>query len=95
VVDLPRLIDPLFNLIMEQADHIIVVMQQELSSVRDAQRLIQVITQDLGQSVDRIIPILNRYERTNGCQFGRADSRIRAEITGHSGNPKIGRDPER
>ena len=70
VVDLPRLIDPLFNLVMEQADHIIVVMQQELSSVRDAQRLIQVITQDLGQSVDRIIPILNRYERTNDFVLG-------------------------
>jgi pilus assembly protein CpaE len=70
VIDLPRLIDPVFNLIMEQADHIIVVMQQELSSVRDAQRLIKIITQDLGQSVDRIIPILNRYERANDFVLG-------------------------
>jgi pilus assembly protein CpaE len=74
VVDLPRLIDPVFNLIMEQADHIIVVMQQELSSVRDAQRLIKVITQDLGQPGDLIIPILNRYERANDFAIGDVES---------------------
>ena len=74
VVDLPRVIDPVFNLMMEQADHILIVMQQELSSVRDAQRLIKVITQDLGQSVDRIIPILNRYERANDFAIADVES---------------------
>jgi len=65
VVDLPRLIDPVFNLVLEQANHILVVMQQELFSVRDAQRMIQIMTQDLGLPLDRIIPVLNRYERNN------------------------------
>lgn len=65
VVDLPRLIDPVFNLVLEQADHILVVMQQELFSVRDAQRMIQIITQDLGLPLERIVPVLNRYERHN------------------------------
>lgn len=65
VVDLPRLIDPIFNLVLEQADHILVVMQQELFSVRDAQRMIQIMTQDLGLPLNRIIPVLNRYERHN------------------------------
>ena len=71
VADLPRLIDPVFDLVLEQASHILVVMQQELSSVRDAQRMIQIITQDLGLPVDRIIPVLNRYERNNN--FGLRD----------------------
>ncbi len=65
VVDLPRLIDPVFNLVLEQADHILVVMQQELFSVRDAQRMIQIMTQDLGLPLERIVPVLNRYERHN------------------------------
>lgn len=71
VVDLPRLIDPVFNLVLEQADHILVVMQQELFSVRDAQRMIQIMTQDLGLPLARIIPVLNRYERHNN--FGLKD----------------------
>jgi pilus assembly protein CpaE len=70
VADLPRLIDPVFNLVLEQASHIIVVMQQELSSVRDAQRMIHIITQDLGLSAERIIPVLNRYERNNNFGLG-------------------------
>lgn len=69
VVDLPRLIDPVFNLILEQADHIIVVMQQELFSVRDAQRMIHIMTQDLSLPLDRIIPVLNRYERHNSFEL--------------------------
>ncbi|MGZ8160541.1 MAG: AAA family ATPase [Methylobacter sp.] len=71
VVDLPRLIDPVFNLVLEQADHILVVMQQELSSVRDAQRMIQIMTHDLGLPLDRITPVLNRYEHNN--TFGLKD----------------------
>ncbi|HEY8037124.1 MAG TPA: AAA family ATPase [Methylobacter sp.] len=71
VVDLPRLIDPVFNLVLEQADHILVVMQQELFSVRDAQRMIQIMTQDLGLPLERIIPVLNRYEHNN--TFGLKD----------------------
>lgn len=70
VVDLPRLIDPVFNLVLEQANHILVVMQQELFSVRDAQRMIQIMTQDLGLPLDRIIPVLNRYERKNNFGLG-------------------------
>ncbi|MDD1622662.1 MAG: AAA family ATPase [Methylococcaceae bacterium] len=70
VVDLPRLIDPVFNLVLEQASHVIVVMQQELSSVRDAQRMIHIITQDLGLPIERIMPVLNRYERNNSFGLG-------------------------
>lgn len=71
VVDLPRLIDPVFNLVLEQADHILVVMQQELSSVRDAQRMIHIMTHDLGLPLNRITPVLNRYEYNN--TFGLKD----------------------
>lgn len=62
VVDLPRLIDPVFNLVMENADHAIVVLQQDIISLRDAQRLIQIMTSDLEIPVERILPLINRYE---------------------------------
>ncbi len=62
VVDLPRLVDPVFNLVMEKADHAIVVLQQDISSLRDAQRLVQIMTSDLDIPADRILPLVNRYE---------------------------------
>lgn len=62
VADLPRLIDPVFNMVLEQANHVIIVMQQDISSLRAAQRMIQIMTQDLGLPLERIMPVLNRYE---------------------------------
>lgn len=65
VVDLPRLIDPIFNLVLEQADHVILVMQQELFSLREAQRMIQIMSKDLGVPLERIVPVLNRYKKND------------------------------
>ena len=62
VVDLPRLIDPVFNLVMEKADPAIVVLQQDIASLRDAQRLIQIMTADLEIPAGRILPLVNRYQ---------------------------------
>jgi pilus assembly protein CpaE len=71
VVDLPHMIDPVFNLILEQADHLVIVMQQDIYSVRDARRMIRIITGELGMPMERIIPVLNRYVHNNA--FGLAD----------------------
>ncbi|MDD5033427.1 MAG: AAA family ATPase, partial [Methylococcaceae bacterium] len=76
VVDLPRQIDPVFNVILEQADHVMIVMQQDLSSVRDAHRMIHIMTQDLGLPLDRIMPILNRYERNNAFELREVESAL-------------------
>lgn len=61
VVDLPRLIDPVFNLLVEKADRVIVVLQQDIASLRDAQRMIRIMTADLGVPAERICPLINRY----------------------------------
>ncbi len=63
VVDLPRLIDPLFNLLLERAGHVIVVLQQDMASLRDAQRMIQIMTHELGVPMERIVPVVNRYQK--------------------------------
>ena len=69
VADLPRLIDPVFNMVLEQADHVLIVMQQDISSLRAAQRMIQIMTQDLGLPLERIMPVLNRYENKHSIRL--------------------------
>jgi pilus assembly protein CpaE len=61
VVDLPRLIDPVFYLILEKAEHVIVVLQQDLTNLRDAQRLAGIMMRDLGIAVERVHLVINRY----------------------------------
>jgi pilus assembly protein CpaE len=69
VCDLPRLIDPIFNLVMEKADYIIILLRQDISNLRDTQRMIEILTSDLGVPIGRIIPIINRYESNNAIKL--------------------------
>ena len=61
VVDLPRQIDPLTSLVLGQANHIVLVMQQSLAHVRDAKRLLRIITSSLSVPREHILLVLNRY----------------------------------
>lgn len=61
VIDLPRIIDPVFTMILEQADHIVVVVQQTLAQYRDGRRLIQVLNKDLDIPLDKIVVAINRF----------------------------------
>lgn len=62
VVDLPRLIDPVSNIIMEHADQITLVLQQSLAQFRDGRRLIKILNKDLDIPLDRIAIVVNRYD---------------------------------
>jgi pilus assembly protein CpaE len=62
VVDLPRQIDPLTSLVLSQASHIVLVMQQSLAHVRDAQRMFKVITGSLSVPRDRVVVVINRQD---------------------------------
>ena len=61
VVDLPRQIDPLTSLVLSQAARIGLVMQQSLAHVRDAKRLLRIITSSLSVPRDNLLLVLNRY----------------------------------
>lgn len=61
VIDLPRIIDPVFTMILEQADHISIVVQQTLAQYRDGRRLINVLNKDLDIPLEKIVVIINRY----------------------------------
>lgn len=61
VVDLPRQIDPLTSVVLTQADHVLVVMQQSLVHVRDAKRMLRILTATLAVPRDNISVVVNRH----------------------------------
>lgn len=65
IIDVPRIIDPLSMMIMDKADNIIIVLQQNLAQFRDGRRLIYILNKDLEIDLDRIIIIVNRYDKNN------------------------------
>jgi pilus assembly protein CpaE len=68
VIDLPRIIDPLSSTILEQADHITIVVQQTLAQYRDGRRLIQILNKDLDIPLEKIIVAINRYDSKNSLK---------------------------
>ncbi|MGH8480520.1 MAG: AAA family ATPase [Gammaproteobacteria bacterium] len=65
VVDLPRQFDPVCSRIMERAEHLLIVMQQGITHLRDAKRMVRVATRDLAIPNDRIHLVVNRYDKNN------------------------------
>ena len=68
VIDLPRLIDPLSSLVMNQADQIVLVIQQNLAQYRDGRRLIQVLNKELDIPLEKIVIVINRYDPKNSLR---------------------------
>jgi len=69
VVDLPRQIDELSADVYERADHILLVTQQEFASVRDANRLRNLILTELAVPANRISVIINRYDKNSAVEL--------------------------
>lgn len=69
VADLPRQIDPLTGLVLSQASRIVLVMQQSLAHVRDAKRMVRVITGSLGVPRERLLLVVNRYNEKDSVQL--------------------------
>jgi pilus assembly protein CpaE len=63
VADLPRRIDDVATAVIERARHVVVVTQQSLTTLRDAGRLMQILRRDLGVPRERIVVVVNRYEK--------------------------------
>ncbi|NRB38769.1 MAG: AAA family ATPase [Pseudomonadales bacterium] len=65
VVDMPRHLDALSCLVLESSDKVVVVLQQSISHLRDAKRLLDILRNDLGIDKERILVVLNRYDKNN------------------------------
>lgn len=61
VIDLPRQIDPLTSMVLARADHVLLVMQQSFAHLRDAKRMLSLLTGYLELSHARISVVVNRY----------------------------------
>lgn len=65
VVDLPRQIDHLTGVTLEQADRVYILVQQSLSHLKDATRLTCILRDDLGVQGNRLQVVVNRYNKAS------------------------------
>ena len=63
VVDLPRQIDHLTGTTLENADKVLVVLQQSISHLKDADRLLRILREDMGIQSSRLQVLVNRYNK--------------------------------
>ncbi len=63
VVDLPRQIDHLTGITLEQADRVYIVVQQSLSHLKDASRLARILRDELGVRSENLQVVVNRYDK--------------------------------
>ena len=64
ILDLPRQIDALSAVALERAEHIILVVQQSLSHIRSASRLLNILRMELGVPEERVIVVVNRFQKS-------------------------------
>lgn len=63
IVDMPRCVDAVTTAVMHRAHQIVIVLQQSVTAVRDATRLMQWLRSDLGVSKDQLYVVINRHEK--------------------------------
>ncbi|MEX2476751.1 AAA family ATPase [Marinobacter sp.] len=63
VVDLPRHIDGITGILLESADRVLLVVQQTISHIQDARRLLHYLTRYMGVPADRICLVVNRWDK--------------------------------
>ncbi len=63
VVDLPRVIDPFTNTILEEADNVLIVLEQRITHIHSAKRMLKIITQELAVPIERIHLVMNRFDK--------------------------------
>jgi pilus assembly protein CpaE len=64
VVDLPRQIDDVAAAVYERADHVLLVLQQEIGNLRDAMRLRNILVRQLGVPEQKLEIVVNRYDKS-------------------------------
>ncbi len=63
IVDLPRQIDLITSTVLERSNKVLVVLQQDISALRDATRLLSIFRKDLGLDDSHIEVVINRYDK--------------------------------
>jgi pilus assembly protein CpaE len=64
LVDMPRRVDPYTRAVLERATRVVLVVQQTLSHLRDAKRMMQIFS-DHGVAREQILVVVNRFEKNS------------------------------
>lgn len=62
IVDLPRQISLLSSSVIERADKLVLVVQQNIANLRDACRLLSILRNEFAMDDSKIIVVINRYD---------------------------------
>ena len=76
LIDLPRQLEPLTQVVLERADNISLVIQQSVMHLRDAKRLIDVLSKEFSIPDRQINLILNRYNKKNEITLADIESTL-------------------
>jgi Flp pilus assembly protein, ATPase CpaE len=71
VVDLPRRVDGVLATVVQRSQQVVVVLQQSVTALRDATRLLQWLRGEGGVARDRLCIVVNRYDK--GAPISAAD----------------------
>lgn len=63
LIDLPRHLNALACRVIERAEHVTLVVQQSVTVLRDAGRLSTCLRRDLAVGAERILTVVNRYDK--------------------------------
>lgn len=64
VVDMPRCVDAMTTAVIQRAHQVVLVLQQSVTAVRDATRLVQWLRGEVGISKDQLCVVVNRHEKS-------------------------------
>jgi pilus assembly protein CpaE len=71
VVDLPRRIDGVLATVVQRSQQVVIVLQQSVTALRDATRLVQWLRTEGGVARDQLCIVVNRYDK--GASISVAD----------------------
>lgn len=79
LIDLPEWFDPLSAAVLERSDKVILVIQQSLTSLRNAGKIMDLLRKDLLIPDERIVVVLNRFNRNATLEMSDVRRTLKAE----------------
>jgi pilus assembly protein CpaE len=63
IIDLPRRVDALLATVVQRSQQVVIVLQQSVTALRDATRLVQWLRGEGGVGRDQLCVVVNRYDK--------------------------------
>ncbi len=79
VIDLPRVYDEFTSTIMTKADNIVLVMQQGVSDLHEAKRIVETVRRAIDRGDEKLMVVVNRYQKKAVPSLGDISQALRVE----------------